>query len=171
MQASASQIEQLLDKLSVTFNEEVQASLEIIYKQAMALEIEFFSAQSLSTEAVQVPYFKSASAAKERLVFVSDFDSTCTVADSSSILADLTVKIAALSNTTNATSLQQQWDELVKEYLEEYEEVLGEALNPIGGFNVPNFTFHVRSPFPMSQNHPFKFLTTFLFYFDFILNV
>jgi hypothetical protein len=23
----------------------------------------------------------------------------------------------------------------------------------------------------MSQNHPFKFLTTFLFYFDFILNV
>ncbi len=150
MQASASQIEQLLDKLSVTFNEEVQASLEIIYKQAMALEVEFFSAQSLSTEAVQVPYFKSVSAAKERLVFVSDFDSTCTVADSSSILADLTVKIAASSNTTNATSLQQQWDELVKEYLEEYEEVLSEALTLTGGFNVPNFTLHVRSPFPLS---------------------
>ncbi|CAM6020683.1 unnamed protein product [Sphagnum balticum] len=132
-EASASQIEQLLDKLSVTFNEEVQASLEIIYKKAMALEVEFFSAQSLSTEAVQVPYFKSASAAKERLVFVSDFDSTCTVADSSSILADLTVKIAASSNTTNATSLQQQWDELVKEYLEEYEEVLSEALTLTGG--------------------------------------
>ncbi|CAK9190324.1 unnamed protein product [Sphagnum troendelagicum] len=132
-EASASQIEQLLDKLSVTFNEEVQASLEIIYKQAMALEVEFFSAQSLSTEAVQVPYFKLASAAKERLVFVSDFDSTCTVADSSSILADLTVKIAASSNTKNATSLQQQWDELVKEYLEEYEEVLSEALTLTGG--------------------------------------
>ncbi|CAM6045191.1 unnamed protein product [Sphagnum compactum] len=132
-EASASQIEQLLDKLSVTFNEEVQASLEIIYKQAMALEVEFFSAQSLSTEAVQVPYFKSASAAKECLVLVSDFDSTCTVADSSPILADLTVKNAASSNTTNATSLQQQWDKLVKEYLEEYEEVLSEALTLTGG--------------------------------------
>lgn len=140
MQAAASKVEQLLDKLTETVNREDEKTLLYnLYRRAMNLEVDFFSGQLLGP--VHVPFFKSLSAPENRLLLVSDFDSTCTISDSCPVLADLTVQIAGnipggrSAVETGASLLRNKWDDLVMRYMDEYEEVLNRSLsNKLGEY-------------------------------------
>ncbi|KAG0589549.1 hypothetical protein KC19_1G028600 [Ceratodon purpureus] len=133
-EAAASKIEHLLDKLTESANkEDEKALLYNLYRRAMNLEVDFFSAQMLGP--VHVPFFKSLAAPENRLLLVSDFDSTCTISDSCPVLADLTVQIAGKipggrsAGETEASLLRNKWDDLVMRYMDEYEEVLNRRLS------------------------------------------
>ena len=57
MQVAASKVQQLLDKLTEIVNREVEKTLLYnFYRQAMNLEVAFFSAQLLGP--VRIPFFK-----------------------------------------------------------------------------------------------------------------
>jgi len=135
MQVAASKVEQLLDKLTkgLTGDKEVLI-LYNLYRHAMTLEVNFFSAQSLGP--VHIPFFKyHAKTPENRLLLVSDFDSTCTISDSCPVLADLTVQIAGKTHSgrsageSAASLLRKKWDDLVMRYMDEYEEILNRRLS------------------------------------------
>lgn len=133
-EAAASKVEQLLDKLTEMVNKEDEKTLLYnLYRRAMNLEVDFFSAQLLGP--VHVPFFKRQAAPENRLLLVSDFDSTCTISDSCPVLADLTVQTAGKipggrsAGETGASLLRNKWDDLVMRYMDEYEEVLNRSLS------------------------------------------
>lgn len=129
MQAAASKVEQLLDKLTETLTgDKERMNLFNLYRQAMNLEVDFFGAQSLGN--VHLPYFKCQVAPETRLLLVSDFDSTCTISDSCPVLADLTVQIAGKARDSHGASLlRKKWDDLVMRYMDDYEELLSRCLS------------------------------------------
>ncbi|XP_050381073.1 bifunctional TH2 protein, mitochondrial-like isoform X2 [Argentina anserina] len=131
-QASAAQTEDLLDKLSVSLTGEELDIIEKLYHQAMKLEIEFFSAQSLDQPTV-VPLIKEHNFVKDRLMIFSDFDLTCTVVDSSAILAEIAIVTAPKSEQNqsedqiarmSSADLRNTWGLLSKQYTEEYEQCI-----------------------------------------------
>jgi thiamine phosphate phosphatase / amino-HMP aminohydrolase len=79
----------LLDKLSVSLTGEELEIIGKLYQQAMRLEVEFFSAQ-LVDQPVVTPLSRYCDP-KYRLLIFSDFDLTCTVVDSSAILAEIAI--------------------------------------------------------------------------------
>lgn len=126
------QIEDLLDKLSVSLTGEELDIIEKLYHQAMKLEIEFFTAQSLSQPTI-IPLVKAPDFAETRLVLFSDFDLTCTVLDSSAILAEIAIVTAPRSEQHQSETqiarmpsadLRKSWDILSKQYTDEYEECI-----------------------------------------------
>nr|XP_024390005.1 bifunctional TH2 protein, mitochondrial-like isoform X3 [Physcomitrium patens] len=132
-EAAASKIEQLLDKLTATLTGKHEiAFLESLYLQAMNLEVDFFGAQLLGP--VLVPFLKCQPAPESYILLASDFDSTCTISDSCPILADLTVQTARKSHggrsvgESGASLLKKRWDDLVMQYMDEYEDVLKRSL-------------------------------------------
>lgn len=128
MQAAASKVEQLLDKLTETLTgDKERMILYNLYRQAMNLEVDFFGAQSLGN--VHLPYFKCQVAPENRLLLVSDFDSTCTISDSCPVLADLTVQIAGKARDSGPSLLRKKWDDLVMRYMDDYEELLCRCLS------------------------------------------
>ncbi|XP_004302109.1 PREDICTED: uncharacterized protein LOC101297743 [Fragaria vesca subsp. vesca] len=135
-QASAAQTEELLDKLSVSLTGEELDIIEKLYHQAMKLEIEFFSAQSLVQPTV-VPLIKDHNSAEDRLMIFSDFDLTCTVVDSSAILAEIAIVTAPKSDQNqsdgqiarmSSADLRNTWGLLSKQYTEEYEQCIGSII-------------------------------------------
>ncbi|CAL9194643.1 bifunctional TH2 protein, mitochondrial isoform X1 [Musa acuminata AAA Group] len=135
-EASAAQMEELLDKLCVSLTGEELEIIEKLYHQAMKLEIEFFNAQPI-VQPVVVP-FKKLHDASNNLVIFSDFDLTCTVLDSSAILAEiaiLTASKAVQSGTDNLSALRSpsdvrdSWSAFSKQYTEEFEKCI-ESLLP-----------------------------------------
>ncbi|KAI6692781.1 hypothetical protein NL676_020491 [Syzygium grande] len=131
-QAAALQIEDLLDKLSVSLTGEELDVIENLYHQAMKLEIEFFLAQPL-TQPTIVPLIREPSLAVNRLMLFSDFDLTCTVVDSSAILAEIAIVTAPRTDTSQSESqlvrmssaeLRKTWDILSRQYTEEYEQCI-----------------------------------------------
>ncbi|KAF5725770.1 hypothetical protein HS088_TW23G00499 [Tripterygium wilfordii] len=136
-QASALQTEDLLDKLSVSFTGEELDILEKLYYQAMKLEIEFFCAQPLHQPTV-IPLVKEHNPAEDRLLIFSDFDLTCTVVDSSAILAEIAIVTAPKSDQArpesqltrmSSTELRNTWGLLSGQYTEEYEQCI-ESIMP-----------------------------------------
>ncbi|KAK9919394.1 hypothetical protein M0R45_027988 [Rubus argutus] len=136
-QASALQTEELLDKLSVSLTGEELDIIEKLYHQAMKLEIEFFSAQSLVQPTV-VPLIKEHNSTEDRLMIFSDFDLTCTVVDSSAILAEIAIVTAPKSDQSqsedqiarmSSADLRNTWGHLSKQYTEEYEQCI-ESITP-----------------------------------------
>ncbi|XP_042516675.1 LOW QUALITY PROTEIN: bifunctional TH2 protein, mitochondrial-like [Macadamia integrifolia] len=128
-EALARQTEELLDKLSVSLTGEELDIMEKIYHQAMKLEIEFFTAQPVVQRAI-VPLTRVLDPAEYRLILFSDFDLTCTILDSSAILAEiaiLTAPKADQSGTENplprrsSADLRNSWGVLSRQYTEEYE--------------------------------------------------
>ncbi|KAL2482104.1 putative aminopyrimidine aminohydrolase [Forsythia ovata] len=128
-QAVALQTEDLLDKLSVSLTGEELDIIEKLYRQAMKLEIEFFLAQPLAQKTV-VPLLTEHNPAEHRLILFSDFDLTCTVVDSSAILAEIAIITAPKSDQNrpenqiarmSSADLRSTWGELSKQYTEEYE--------------------------------------------------
>ncbi|CAI0448976.1 unnamed protein product [Linum tenue] len=125
-QASAFQTEDLLDKLSVSLTGEELDIIEKLYHQGMKHEAEFFYAQPLDQPTV-VPFAKDHNHDGGRLVIFSDFDLTCTVVDSSAILAEIAInQIARMSSA----ELRNTWGLLSTQYTEEYEQCIESVLPP-----------------------------------------
>ncbi|XP_074307866.1 bifunctional TH2 protein, mitochondrial [Silene latifolia] len=135
-QACALQIEDLLDKLSVSLTGEELNIIEKLYQQAMKLEIEFFLAQPL--EQITVASLRKELVRGERdLMLFSDFDLTCTVVDSSAILAEIAIVTAPKSEHNSSESqitrmpsadLRNTWGVLSRQYTEEYEQCIENIL-------------------------------------------
>ncbi|CAL9191385.1 unnamed protein product [Musa hybrid cultivar] len=135
-EARASQIEELLDKLSVSLTGEELEIIEKLYHRAMELEIEFYNAQPI-VQPVVVPFTKLHEAANHLAIF-SDFDLTCTVLDSSAILAEIAILSAFKAGQSGTDNLSAQrlpsdmrnsWDALSRQYTEEHEQCI-ESLLP-----------------------------------------
>ncbi|KAL9165860.1 hypothetical protein ABFS82_06G197600 [Erythranthe guttata] len=135
-QAAALQTEDLLDKLSVSLTGEELDVIEKLYHQAMKLELQFFLAQPLAQKCV-VPLSKEHNPAEHCLMLFSDFDLTCTVLDSSAILAEIAIITAPKSDQNqpgnqlvrmSSVGLRSTWEELSKQYTEEYEQCIESAL-------------------------------------------
>lgn len=133
----------MLDKLSVSLTGEELDIIEKLYHQAMKLEIEFFSAQSLVQPTV-VPLIKDHNSAEDRLMIFSDFDLTCTVVDSSAILAEIAIVTAPKSDQNqsddqiarmSSADLRNTWGLLSKQYTEEYEQCIGSIIPTERGTN------------------------------------
>lgn len=135
-QASALQTEELLDKLSVSLTGEELDVIEKLYYQAMKLEIDFFNAQPLFQPTI-APLTKGHNPEEDRLVIFSDFDLTCTVVDSSAILAEIAIVTAPKSDNQPedqiarmlSSDLRNTWGSLSKQYTEEYEQCI-ESIMP-----------------------------------------
>ena len=143
LQNNALQIEELLDKLSVSLTGEELEILGKLYQKAMRLEVEFFSAQLLD-EPVVAPLTRYRDP-KDKLVIFSDFDLTCTVVDSSAILAEIAIlshQKASQSGSDNlvdrakSADLRNSWNMLSNQYTEEHEQCIERLLPPEEG--VPN---------------------------------
>ena len=135
LQGNALQIEELLDKLSISLTGEELEIIAKLYQQAMKLEVEFFSAQ-LVDQPVVAPLLRYCDPKYKLLVF-SDFDLTCTVVDSSAILAEIAIlsfqktsqsKIENTLDHTKSADLRNSWNMLSKQYMEEYEECMERLL-------------------------------------------
>ncbi|KAK9735617.1 hypothetical protein RND81_04G216100 [Saponaria officinalis] len=135
-QACALQIEDLLDTLSVSLTGEEIDIIEKLYQQAMKLEIEFFLAQPLEQKAV-APLWKELVRDECHLMLFSDFDLTCTVVDSSAILAEIAIVTAPKSEQNSSESqitrmpsadLKNTWGVLSRQYTEEYEQCIENIL-------------------------------------------
>ncbi|KAM0043264.1 putative aminopyrimidine aminohydrolase [Helianthus debilis subsp. tardiflorus] len=129
-QAAALQSENLLDKLSVTLTGVELDILQKLYQQAMKLEMEFFLAQPIDQQTV-VPL----SNVHNRITIFSDFDLTCTVIDSCTVFADITMATSPTPGQAQPenqsqitkmplTKLKNTWEALVKQYAEEYEHLM-----------------------------------------------
>ncbi|XP_017698250.2 bifunctional TH2 protein, mitochondrial-like isoform X2 [Phoenix dactylifera] len=133
LEVAAVQIEDLLDKLSVPLTGEELEVIEKLYHQAMKLEIDFFSVQPIGQPAV-VPLTNDPA---NHLVIFSDFDLTCTVVDSSAILAEIAILTAAKTdhsgtdnlNARSFSEMRNSWDSLSRQYTGEYEQCI-ESLLP-----------------------------------------
>ncbi|KAJ4785030.1 hypothetical protein LUZ62_036276 [Rhynchospora pubera] len=137
---SARQIEELLDKLSISLTGEELDVIGKLYQQAMKLEVDFFHAQRRIHSSV-VPLAQYLNP-KSKLILFSDFDLTCTTVDSSAILAEiaiLTAQKADLADGGPGKSLgdaRASWNDLSTLYTEEYEQCI-ETLLPseeVSGF-------------------------------------
>ncbi|KAJ0781410.1 putative aminopyrimidine aminohydrolase [Helianthus annuus] len=133
-QATMLETEDLLDKLSVSLTGEELDTMQKLYHQALKLEMEFFSAQPVDQQTV-LPLSKHHIPTEHGLMLFSDFDLTCTVVDSSAILAEIAIVTAPKSDQTlpesesesqlarmTSADLRNTWEVLSREYTEEYEQ-------------------------------------------------
>ncbi|WOL19277.1 putative aminopyrimidine aminohydrolase, mitochondrial [Canna indica] len=130
-EASAVQIEDLLDRLSISLTGAELEIIEKLYGQAMKLEIEFFNAQPV-VQPVVVPFIKLLDTTNHLVIF-SDFDLTCTVLDSCAILAEIAILTASkvgqsapdgpdsLNAQRSPSDVRNSWDILSQQYTEEHE--------------------------------------------------
>ncbi|XP_072977873.1 bifunctional TH2 protein, mitochondrial-like [Typha angustifolia] len=132
---TATQIEELLDKLSVSLTGEELELIGKLYHQAMKLEIEFFTAQPV-VQHVVVPLIKLHNP-EIQLILFSDFDLTCTALDSCSVLAEIAILTAAkadqsgsdrLITRSSSSDMKNSWDILSRHYTEEYEQCMESLL-------------------------------------------
>ncbi|CAN1271319.1 Bifunctional TH2 protein, mitochondrial, partial [Linum perenne] len=137
-QVSAFQTEDLLEKLSVCLTGEELDVIEKLYHQGMKHETEFFNAQPLKQPTV-VPLTKVHNPDEDRLLIFSDFDLTCTVVDSSAILAEIAIVTAPKSDPPqpenqivrmSSAELRNTWGLLSTQYTEEYEQCIESILPP-----------------------------------------
>ncbi|XP_058101366.1 bifunctional TH2 protein, mitochondrial-like isoform X2 [Magnolia sinica] len=131
-ESSALQTEELLDKLSISLTGEELEVIEKLYHQAMKLEIDFFSAQPIVQQTV-VPLSRVQDPAEHQLIIFSDFDLTCTVVDSSAILAEIAILTAPKADQIgpenvnarkSSADLRNSWDALSSLYTEEHEQCI-----------------------------------------------
>ncbi|XP_048127886.1 bifunctional TH2 protein, mitochondrial-like isoform X2 [Rhodamnia argentea] len=144
-QELAVKTEELLEKLSVTLTGDGIDVLYNLYHQAMILEIDLFNSQPFAQPTV-VPVIKGLSTAEDRLMFLSNFDLTCTVHDSSATLAEMTLGTAPKSDCSPSGSehspsesplarmslseLRNMWKDISKQYTQDYEECIESIIPP-----------------------------------------
>ncbi|CAA0815227.1 Probable aminopyrimidine aminohydrolase-mitochondrial [Striga hermonthica] len=141
-EASASSIEDLLDKLSVSLTGEELDVVERLYHRAMKLELEFIWSLQVAQKTI-LPFsrlHKPNYAGQEgNLVIFCDFDLTCTAIDSSALLAELA--ILATADVCESEDLRSTWNGLFSQYVEEYQQCIDKILSVeagIGEFNRGN---------------------------------
>lgn len=102
----------------------------------MKLEVDFFLAQPLAQKTI-VPLLKELRETEDRLVIFSDFDLTCTVLDSSAILAEIAIITAPKPDQNqpenqiarmSSADLRNTWGVLSKQYTEEHEQCIENIL-------------------------------------------
>ncbi|KAI7735454.1 hypothetical protein M8C21_013430 [Ambrosia artemisiifolia] len=129
-QTAMLQTEDVLDKLSVSLTGEELDTMQKLYHQALKLEMKFFLSLPVDQPTV-LPLSKQHISTEHRLMIFSDFDLTCTVVDSSAILAEIAIVTASKSDQSQPESqivrmssadLRNTWEVLSKEYTEEYEQ-------------------------------------------------
>ncbi|KAJ3693133.1 hypothetical protein LUZ60_012228 [Juncus effusus] len=129
-QDQAVQIEELLDKLSISLTGEELDVIGKLYQQAMKLEVDFFNSQQLTKPSI-VPLIKFIQPKKNKLMIFSDFDLTCTTVDSSAILAEIAILTAQKrdqSEENSCENMRKYWNDLSSQYTEEYEQCIQELL-------------------------------------------
>ncbi|KAL0437323.1 UNVERIFIED_CONTAM: Bifunctional protein, mitochondrial [Sesamum radiatum] len=123
-EASASSIEDLLDKLSISLTGEELDVVERLYHRAMKLELEFIWSQPVLQQTI-VPFSRMNNSADNLIIFC-DFDLTCTAIDSSALLAELA--IVAATNVSEpsvpSTGIRTTWSNLFEQYVEEYRQCM-----------------------------------------------
>ncbi|KAK4441555.1 Bifunctional protein, mitochondrial [Sesamum alatum] len=129
-EASASRIEDLLDKLSISLTGEELDVVERLYHRAMNLELEFIWSQPVVQQTV-VPFSRIHNSAEDNLIIFCDFDLTCTAIDSSALLAELA--IVAATNVSEpsvpSTDIRTTWSNLFEQYVQEYQQCI-ESIAP-----------------------------------------
>ncbi|PKA48436.1 thiaminase (transcriptional activator TenA) [Apostasia shenzhenica] len=133
---AAIQIEDLLDKLSVSLTGEELDVIRKLYRHALKLEIEFFQAQPI-VQPVVVPLTRLLDSNNCLFIF-SDFDLTCSAIDSSAILAEIAIIKAPKSmdilgvddvvDRISSSELRDSWKALSGQYTEEYEQCIDNLL-------------------------------------------
>ncbi|KAI3442925.1 uncharacterized protein J3R85_000640 [Psidium guajava] len=131
-QELAVQTEELLEEVSVNLMEDESDVLSNLYQQMMLFGLDFFNSLPFAQPTV-VPVTKGLNSAEDGLMVLSDFDLTCTVRDSSTILAGTALVTAANSHRGPSESplawmlwgdLQNMWEEICNQYTQEYEECI-----------------------------------------------
>lgn len=130
---SASQIEDLLDKLTVCLTGEELQFVENIYQKAMKLQVEFFSAQPIIQITI-VPLYRAHGSDEHNIVIFSGFDMTCSAVDSCALLADIAIiksskavkpnGYESLGDGASLDDLRDIWSSLHGQYVEEYEQCI-----------------------------------------------
>ncbi|KAL0370413.1 UNVERIFIED_CONTAM: Bifunctional protein, mitochondrial [Sesamum angustifolium] len=124
-EASASSIEDLLDKLSISLTGEELDVVERLYHRAMKLELEFIWSQPVVQQTI-VPFSRIHNSVEDSLIIFCDFDLTCTAIDSSALLAELA--IVAATNVSEpsmpSTDIRKTWSNLFEQYVEEYRQCI-----------------------------------------------
>lgn len=127
----------MLDKLSVSLTGEELEVIEKLYHQSIKLEVDFFTAQPITQQAV-VPLSWVKDPAEGHLTIFCDFDLTCTAFDSSAILAEIAIITAQKADPDqsetkltrmSSADLRSTWDVLSTKYTEEYEQCI-ESIMP-----------------------------------------
>ncbi|EFJ08632.1 hypothetical protein SELMODRAFT_185239 [Selaginella moellendorffii] len=121
-ETAATRLEQLLDSLSEaqeTTAAEFQ-SMQSLYHRAIAYEVSFFDAQEVRGSNAFVPLLESVALKDRNFVLISDFDSTCTVSDSSPVLAELAMAVDP--------NVRRKWSSLSDEYFRDYSKLLEEVV-------------------------------------------
>ncbi|CAN4105773.1 unnamed protein product [Withania somnifera] len=130
------QNESWLDKLSISLTGEELDIIEKLYQQAMKLELGFLLAQPLDQKSV-IPISREHNPAEEQLEIFFNFDLTCTVVDSSAILAEIAIISALKSDESQrenqlvrmlSAHVRSTWEDLSKQYTEEYEQSIDTML-------------------------------------------
>ncbi|KAD6120051.1 hypothetical protein R6Q59_026079 [Mikania micrantha] len=144
---SASQIEELLDKLTVSLTSEELQFVDTIYHKAMKLQVDFFWAQPIIQNTV-VPLYQPHGNDEHNVLICSGFDMTCSAVDSGALLADVaiikssqTIKSNGLESGGDETfldNLRDIWSSLHGQYVKEYEQCID---NIMLGETVTTFNF------------------------------
>ncbi|XP_073150200.1 bifunctional TH2 protein, mitochondrial-like isoform X2 [Henckelia pumila] len=134
-EASASRIEDLLDKLSISLTSEELDVVERLYHRAMKLELDFIWAQSIVQQSI-VPCSRLLNSVENNLILFCDFDLTCTVIDSSALLAEL-----AIITTPNGSGpmpladIRTTWNDLFTQYVKEYQQCVESIIQDEAGID------------------------------------
>ncbi|XAR61044.1 Aminopyrimidine aminohydrolase [Bertholletia excelsa] len=131
-EATALQIEDLLDKLSISLTGEELEVIEKLYHRAMKLEVKFLSALPIFQQTT-LPCSQPRDSGEHNLSIFCDFDMTCTAIDSSALLAEIAIRTASKAVLNgfetepiqmSSADLRTTWDVLSSQYAEEYEQCI-----------------------------------------------
>ncbi|EEF35817.1 bifunctional TH2 protein, mitochondrial [Ricinus communis] len=134
---SALQIEEVLDRLSISLTSEELEVLEKLYLQAMKLKVDFHCTQPIVQQTI-VPLSRVQSPVDSYITIFCDFDMTCTAVDSSAILAEIALLTAAKVDLTgsktkltrmSSADLRSTWGVLSAQYVEEHDRCI-ESIMP-----------------------------------------
>ncbi|CAH9081085.1 unnamed protein product [Cuscuta europaea] len=129
---TASTIEDLLDKLSISLTGGELEIVEKLYHQSLKLELEFISVQPIIQSSSIVPVVSQVPVESHLKVFC-DFDMTCSAIDSSPLLAEMAIlasRKAYLNESetqpsqATASNLSAAWGSLSSKYIEEFEQCI-----------------------------------------------
>ncbi|KAF2307145.1 hypothetical protein GH714_025106 [Hevea brasiliensis] len=144
-EVSTQQIEEVLDKLSISLTNEELEVLEKLYLQAVKLKVDFLSAQPIVQQTI-VPLSGVQGPADFHLTVFCDFDMTCTAVDSSAFLAEIAIITAprvdlggSETKLTRMSSadLRKTWGVLSAQYVEEHDQCIESIISSerVGNFN------------------------------------
>lgn len=145
-QDPAANIENLLDQLCVALTGGELDIVQKVYRLAMKLEIQFFLSQQLNQPCI-VP-FSRLHDPKNQLFLYADFNLTCTVVDSSAVLAEVSIinvpKFTYLGGdrddnddspvkTITSSEIKDSWLAISEQYVQELEQCISSLLPPEEG--------------------------------------